>query len=167
MPYKTCSYKNPFAGSDPGFSLIEMLIAVAVLTLGLLAAGQLICAAMSSRSLSRSKQTAAVVAQDKLEYLADLYRQNPSASELVPGNHGPKQIRVLNPINNITLNQYNITWTASEIPDPRPGKKLEARQVTVTVTPIQPEGTENIQAPLNKVMNITTIFSSMTPGRPR
>ena len=75
-----------------GFSLIEMMIAMAILTFGLLAVGPLLYIVTSSASLARSKDTAAVAAQDTLEILSDLYARNPSAEEFLPGIHGPQQV---------------------------------------------------------------------------
>ena len=80
-------------GKDPGFTLIEMMIALLILSIGLLATGQLIFAALSSSSLARSKGNAALAAHYKLEFLGDLCRRNPDAFELSPGNHYPMTIR--------------------------------------------------------------------------
>ncbi len=145
--------------ASEGFTLIEMLIALVILTFGLLAAGQLLAAAMGSASLARSKGSAATAAQNRLEYLADLYRQSPAASDLTVGSHGPIQSQVLNPINGRVLNRFNISWTVATVSDPRAGKTLFARQVTVTVTPINSAGAVNNRAGLNKVVSVGTIFS--------
>ncbi len=163
MPDKIRLNKNALIWSDQGFSLIETLIALLVLAVGLLAATQLISIAMGSRSLSRSKQMAAVVAQSQLEHLGDLYRQDASAMDLAPGNHGPREVRVLNPVSGTELNCFSVSWIAGHVSDPRPGKILQARQVTVTVTPAQSQAADNVQVPLNKVLNMTTIFSRMIP----
>ncbi len=144
--------------SAAGFTLVEMLISLIVLTFGLLAAGQMIFVAMSAQSLARSKGTASMVAQDRLESLADLYRQNPAAAELTVGAHGPIQVQVTNPTNARILNRYDVAWNVAVVPDAR-GKVLSARAVHVTVTPINAAGAVNKKASLNKVINVTAIFS--------
>lgn len=136
-----------------------MLIAVVILTFGLLAAGQLMFVAMSAESLARSKGTASVVAQDRLEALADLYRQNAAAAELTVGEHSPVQVQVLNTTNNHVLNRYNVAWNVAVVPDAR-GKVLSARLVRVTVTPINTAGATNSRTSLNKIVNMTAIFSA-------
>ncbi len=163
VPGNAGSNTNIVTGSIQGFSLIEIMIAVIVSTLGLLAAGQLIYVAASSGSLSRSKGTAAVVAQNKLECLADLYHRNKSDIDLALGSHGPEQTQVINPATGAVLNRYHISWIVSDVSDPRPGKVLDARQIRVTVTPIHSGGVRNTQVSLNKVLNVTTVFSPMEP----
>ncbi len=145
--------------SAQGFTLVEVLIAIVILTFGLLAAGQLLCVAMGSASLARSKGSAAVAAQNKLETLADLYRQDPNGVDLSIGSHGPQQVQVLNPANSRILNRYEIAWQVATVPDPRAGKILKAKQVTVTVTPINSAGAQNLRAGLNKVVSVSSIFS--------
>ena len=145
--------------SAAGFTLVEMLISLIVLTFGLLAAGQMIFVAMSAQSLALSKGTASVVAEDKLESLADLYSQNPAAADLTVGDHGPIQVQVTNPTNARILNRYNVEWNVAVVPDAR-GKVLTARTVRVTVTPITTAGAVNKKASLNKVISMTAIFSA-------
>jgi len=148
------------AGNSGGFTLIETMVALLILTFGILAAGQLMYLAMGSNSLSRSKGTAMTVANDRLESLADLYRRDPSDASLTTGDHGPEQISVTNPNDSSIINRFNVTWNVSAVPDPRAGKVLQARQVRVTVTPIQSTGTTaNLKSGLNKVINVTAIFS--------
>ncbi len=141
-----------------GFTIVEMLISLVILTLGLLAAGQLMFLAMSAQSLSRSKGMASIVAQDRLESLADLYRQNTAAADLTVGNHGPVQVQVQNTTNNSTLNRFSVVWNVAVVPDTR-GKVLTSRIVRVTVTPINAGGTANNQAGLNKIIHMSSIFS--------
>jgi type II secretory pathway pseudopilin PulG len=148
--------------AEGGFTLVETLIATLVLTFGLLAVGQLIYVVMSSMSLARSKGSASLVAQAKLDFLADLYRQNPGAPDLTDGAHGPEQVQITNLNSSSALNRYNVAWKVAMVPDPRPGKVLKARQVTVTVRPIGSGATVNDKASLNKVVNLTTIFSART-----
>jgi hypothetical protein len=119
----------------------------------------LIYVAMSSTSLGRSKGSAALIAQAKLNFLADLYRKNPGAPDLSDGAHGPEQIEVTNPVSRSSLNRYSVAWKVTMVPDPRPGKILKAQQVTVTVTPIGSGAAVNSKASLNKVVNLTTILS--------
>jgi prepilin-type N-terminal cleavage/methylation domain-containing protein len=143
---------------DGGFTLVEMLIALFILTFGLLAAGQMMAVAMSSSSLARSKGSAAVVAQDRLEALGDLFRQNAAAADLTVGDHGPIQVQVTNPVSMRAVNRFNVTWRVSVVPDAR-GKILNARLVRVTVTPIGAGTTANSRALMNKIVNVSGIFS--------
>jgi len=142
-----------------GFSLVETMIALAILTFGLLATSPLIYMAVKSSSLARSQSTAGIAAQNKLEILAEVYRRNPSAEDLTLGSHGPEQIQVVNPNDGSILNRFGIHWVISQVPDPRSGRILDARLVRVTVAPIRLDGTGNSRPGFNKILNISTIFS--------
>jgi prepilin-type N-terminal cleavage/methylation domain-containing protein len=149
--------------TENGFTLVETLIALLILTFGLLGAGQLIYLAAASGSLARSKDAATVVAQDKLEMLAELYGRNPGAAALSLGNHGPEYVQVTNPsveANNV-LNRFSVSWTVTTVADPRAGHTLQARQVAVTVTPVHTsDNNNNFHAYLNKTVTATVIFSA-------
>jgi prepilin-type N-terminal cleavage/methylation domain-containing protein len=142
-----------------GFSLIEMMIALVVLTFGLLSAGQMLFTAAASDSLARSSGSAAIVAQDRLEFLGDLYQRDPLAADLVTGHHGPVQTGIVNPTDAGTLNLYRIEWDVVPVPDPRPGNLLAAKLVTVTVAPIRTDGALNNKTRLNKTVNVGVVLS--------
>ncbi len=143
---------------ETGFTIIEMLIALLILSFGLLTAGQLIFVAMSSSSLARSKGNAALLAQDKLEFLADLYRRNPDATELSVGSHGAEQVQFLSSTGTI-LNRFSVSWNVSAIPDPRGGADLHAKLVRVTVVPVGVDGLDNRRVLLNKIVSVSSIIS--------
>jgi len=142
-----------------GFSLIETMIALVLIASGVLASASLFAIAASSDSLARSMGAAAVAAQGKLESLADLYSRNPSAEELTPGTHGPVRSRIINPSDGTVLNRFDLAWTVSFVPDPRPGKGKEAKLVRVEATPVHANGAKNTRSPFNKIFNVSTIFS--------
>ena len=146
------------ARADMGFTLVEMMIALIILVFGLLTAGQMIYASLRSESLARSKGGAALVAQTKLEFLSDLYSQNPAAPELTLGSHS-EQVQQLTPAVGNVLNRFDVTWTVAPVPDPRPTFTLKAVRVTVTVTPITAANARNYKAGLNKIVTVTSIFS--------
>jgi prepilin-type N-terminal cleavage/methylation domain-containing protein len=146
----------------PGFSFIELMMAIAVLTFGLLAAGQLFYVAASSGSLANAKGTAAIAAQNMLEYLSDLYMRDASADDLLLGNHGPLRTQTANPVSGAILNRYAVSWNVSRVSDPRPGKDIDARLIRITVSPIQADGSMNSRPSFNKILNISTILSATT-----
>lgn len=152
------------AAGRQGFSLIEMMLALIILMFGLLATGQLLYVAAGSGSLARSKGTAALAAQSLLESLSALYGRDPSAVDLVPGSHGPRQTVVTNPADGTVMNRYEVRWTVENVSDPRPGKVLNARSVRATVTPVQRDGTANVQPGMNKILHIATVISPKTRG---
>ena len=159
LPRSNRGHRSESARSAEGFTLVEMLIALVVLVVGLLSAAQMIYVAMSSASLARSKGSAAVVAQDKLEFLADLYNRDKSAADLTDGNHGPETVQVLNPATNVVLNRFRVTWTVSPVVDPRAGWTLHTRHVTVTVTPVNATDGTNLRVGLNKIVTVSMVFS--------
>jgi prepilin-type N-terminal cleavage/methylation domain-containing protein len=144
---------------EQGFSLIEIMIALCITSFGLLAVGQLLYMAEGSNSLARSKSTAALAAQNVMESLETLYRKDPAAADIAFGGHGPRSIEVANPTDGTLLNRYHVSWVVEHVPDPRPGKVLDARLVRALVTPVRSDGSVNIQRGLNKVLNVTTVFS--------
>ena len=154
--------KTVCLNNSPGFSLIELMMSLVILTFGLLAIGQLLYTVASASSLARSKSVAAVVAKNKIESLADLYSRDPLAADLGPGNHGPLQTQVVNPIDGTILNQYDIGWTVANVEDPRPGKVVGARLVRVTISPIQSGGAGNSRPAFNKIVSIASILSPKT-----
>jgi prepilin-type N-terminal cleavage/methylation domain-containing protein len=145
--------------SEHGFSLIEILMATALATVGLLAAFQLLLVAAGSATLARAQGAAVLSAMNKLESLSDSYSRDPSNGNVLPGNHGPETVRVINPNGGGVLNCFQITWTVDGVADPRPGKALDARRVRITVTPASAGGTVNYHPPFNKILNVTTVFS--------
>jgi prepilin-type N-terminal cleavage/methylation domain-containing protein len=146
-----------------GFSLIEMMIALSTIAIGLVAASQLLYIASASNSLARAKSTAILAAQDALESLGALYRQNPEAPDLSLGEHGPRSFEVRNPANGAVLNRYAIHWVVETLSDPRPGKILQARSVRTTVTPVTEDEKPNHHAGLNKMLSVATVFSQDMP----
>ena len=121
------------------------MIAIVILTFGLLAAGQFLYVTMELNSLARSKATATIAAQNTLEYLADLYQRNPWQRNSDPEIMDRDRPRSKIPSNGTLLNLYNVTWTVEDVPDPRPGKAINARRICMHVHPIQDGGAENIR----------------------
>ncbi|NLT67254.1 MAG: hypothetical protein GXX84_11685 [Acidobacteria bacterium] len=142
-----------------GFGLIEISVALFLLAFGLLAAGQMLFVATASNSLARSIGTAALEGQSRMESLAASYRHDPAVADLSPGNHGPFYTQVENPNNRTVLNRYETVWSVSVIPDPRPGKLMDTKLVTVTVTPALADGVHNRKPLLNKSFSLTTVLS--------
>ncbi len=100
-----------------------------------------------------------MVAQDKLEFLADLYARDCGAAELATGDHGPDLVEVVNPLTGAILNRFSVAWQVGAVADPRPGKSLVARQVVVAVKPVDAAGETNHKAFLNKAVVVARILS--------
>ncbi len=141
-----------------GFSLLEIMMAVLLLTASLLATGHVFFVMAASESLARSKGTAALAAQNLLESLSSSYQQNPLLADLDWGGHGPKLEVVVNPVDGSVLNRYSIAWEVHPVPDPRAGKALDAKLVTVRVNPVLAGGALNSKPGMNKILNVSTIL---------
>ena len=145
-----------------GFTLVEVLAALLILSYGLLSVGQLIFYSVSSLSLARYKENAIVLAQNKLTTLGSLYRRDPSHASLAAGVHGPEEISIENPLNNNVINHFRLHWNVSPLLDPRPHtlrkKALKGRKVTVSVSPVSTLGDLNKKTNLNNVTSITAVL---------
>jgi Tfp pilus assembly protein PilV len=145
---------------EQGYSLVEALISLFIMSFGLLAVAQMMLVALGGPTLARSKSSATAAAEDRLEFLAEAYRQNPDGADLTLGAHGPDIVEIRNPNNQSLLNRFRINWSVSQVPDPRAGKVLHAKIVTVIVTPVRADGGRNDRMQLNKVVNMSTTFSA-------
>lgn len=134
-------------------------MALFLMTFGLLAVGQLIYLGAGSGALARSKETASIAAQDKLESLSGLYRGDPDSAELSIGFHGPEQTECRNPVTGRVLNRFELTWDIRNVPDPRAGKDLPAKLVLITVTPVTDQGIANEKPHLNKTLTTSYLLS--------
>ena len=151
--------KSGFSGQPDGFSLVELLVAVFILTVGLLSGAQLLIMVMELDALARSKTTAMLVAQNELERLADLYRRNPAAKELTIGAHQLEElIEVQNPLTQKVLNRYKITWFVDIIPDPRPEVNIAGRIISVRATPMLAESLQDARPFRNKAITLNTVI---------
>ena len=156
---KQSTIQNP--KSPPGFSLVEVMIAVLILAIGLLSAAQLLTMALKLDALARSKSTATLAAQNQLERLVDLYKRNPAAAELTIGVHQAAELtEIRNPITQKVSNRYKITWLVGEINDPRPEMDPRGRVVSVRATPMLAENVENTDFSNNKVVTINAVITT-------
>lgn len=152
QPDTTVAHNKPY-----GFSLVEILIGLSLAASGLLVIGQVFVTATRTANLARSKEHAALVARDKLEYLSDLYFRDSINPDLIPGDHGPEDVPVRNPNDGTIMDLFRITWSVGNVADPRPGKVPAALKITVTAIPILNNGTP-IDSPY---FNSTTVLSNI------
>jgi hypothetical protein len=68
-------------------------------------------------------------------------------------------VPVVNPLTGTVLNRFSVSWQVGAVADPRPGKSLVARQVVVTIQPINAAGGANYRAYLNKSIVVSRIMS--------
>ena len=147
--------------TEKGFSLVEMMVALFILTIGLLSAAPLLTMTIGLEAQARSKNAAALAAQNELERLADLYRRNPASEELTIGTHQALElIEIRNPLTQNVLNRYKITWGVGELPDPRPGIDSPGRIISVSATPIPAEDVENTRPFRRKTVTINAVITT-------
>ena len=157
---KKISEKLFYSENTDGVTLVELLIAVFILSFGLLAAAQLLAMTLRLDALSRLKSTSVPAAQNEIERLADLYRRNPASEELTVGTHHAKElIEIRNPATQNVLNRYKITWTVGGIPDPRPGVDLPCRTISVRAIPMLTEREENPNLFHNKATTLNAVIA--------
>ena len=70
-----------------GFTIIEVLIAVFILTVGLLAVASMQVSAIRGNNLSDNVTSALALAEDKMEYLLGLKYNDPDLQDSVAGNN--------------------------------------------------------------------------------
>jgi type IV pilus assembly protein PilV len=99
-----------------GFTLIEVLMALAIFTIGILAIGTLQLAAIKGDSKARFSTEAAVLAQDTLEKLIAL-RLDPNAAQLPPEFRSDLNNDPSRPFQDST-GKYTVDWIVSPLHNP-------------------------------------------------
>jgi prepilin-type N-terminal cleavage/methylation domain-containing protein len=104
---------------EQGFTLIEVFIAIAVLTFGILAVASMHISAIQGNSFAAHVTEGTTWAQDKLEELMALPYTH---ADLTAGNHGPQ-------VELSSAWHYTITWNVAD-----DSPEVNTKTVTVTVT---------------------------------
>jgi type IV pilus assembly protein PilV len=131
------------AMNQKGFSLIELLIAMSILAIGLLALAQMQITSIRGNAYSSTTTDATTVAQDRLEQLIGLtYSSLTTDTDLAAGNHpaGTQTIGGTQTVQGIT---YTITWS---ITDDFPITNTKAMDLDVTWTENSQSRTVSVQS---------------------
>lgn len=136
---------------DAGFSLLEAVIALFILTVSLLSVAQLMILSLDKSEFAKSDTKAIQLAQAKAEELRQLYGRSvatsQSVADLSAGSHGPVTVILDSPEDRIQgQKNFQVSWTIQNL---TAGQKA----VSVTVAPaiINPRQSETI--------TLTTRFS--------
>ncbi|MDA2931394.1 prepilin-type N-terminal cleavage/methylation domain-containing protein [Acidobacteria bacterium AH-259-O06] len=135
---------------EKGFSLMESMIALAILTVALLGLVQLMSMALNQSALARSKTMAVSIAQEKLEQLRTTYNNDlnteTSSTDLTTGSHGPETVTLQAPsYSNMADQPFQVSWTVA----------VSGQQKTVTAT-VVPQNQNQMQS---TSLSITTVFA--------
>jgi type IV pilus modification protein PilV len=129
---------------DRGFSLIEALIALFILSVGLLSVAQLMMVSLDRSEAAKYDTKAVQLAQAKVEELRLLFGRSVDSGQtpedLSAGSHGPITVELENPDDRIqNQRSFQVSWDVQELDA---GQKT----VVVTVTPVtgNPHQTEII-----------------------
>lgn len=124
-----------------GFTLLEVIVAIVVLTVALLGLAQMILISVEKYDFARWNTKATQVAQSKLETLKGLFSGKVETgiedAELVTGDHGPEMVTLAAPSG--TWGEPSNFWVRWQISDLSGGQKL----IAVTVTPPVPNPRRN------------------------
>jgi len=133
---------------DSGFTLIESMIALAVLAITLLGLGQLVSTAVRQNASTRFETMGVLIAQEKLEALRGEYNREleseTGSSDLTAGSHGPETLIMEAPAgSSMGDSEFEVSWTVI----------IAGPQKTVNVT-VEPQVSNQLITDLR----MTTIF---------
>jgi len=133
---------------DSGFTLIESMIALAVLAITLLGLGQLVSTAVRQNASTRFETMGVLIVQEKLEALRGEYNRelesDTGSSDLTAGSHGPETLIMEAPAGSrMGDSEFEVSWTVT----------IAGSQKTVNVT-VEPQVSNQLITDLS----MTTVF---------
>jgi type II secretory pathway component PulJ len=136
--------------SQEGIGLLDSMIALVVLSVGLLALVQLMGTALNQSAFTQNNTMAAAVAQEKIEELRTVFTREletrSALADLTDGSHGPQTVTLSSPGNsNMGDKQFRVTWNVD----------ISGKQKTVTGT-VEPV-VENTRQ--SESLAFTTVFA--------
>lgn len=141
--------KQSRISKDRGFTLIESMIALAVMAITLLGLGQLVSTAVRQNAATRFFETMGVlIVQEKLEALRGAYNREleseTGSSDLTAGSHGPETLIMEAPAgSSMGDSEFEVSWTVT----------IAGSQKTVNVT-VEPQVSNQLITDLS----MTTVF---------
>ena len=133
---------------ESGFTLIESMIALAVLAITLLGLVQVMSTAVRQNASTRFESMGVLIAQEKLEALRAEYNKELEAetgsSDLTAGFHGPETMIMEAPTGSrMGDSEFEVSWTVT----------IAGSQKIVNVT-VEPQ----VSSQLTTDLRLTTIF---------
>jgi type IV pilus assembly protein PilV len=110
-----------FPNDEKGFTLVEILIAMTIFAIGVLALAEMQITAIRGNAFSSTTTDGTTFAQDRIEQLMNLPYDN---ANLNAGNHGP--VTVTHLVDNLS---YNVSWN---VEDDSPVANTKTVNVSVT-----------------------------------
>ena len=133
---------------ESGFTLIESMIALAVLAITLLGLVQVMSTAVRQNASTRFESMGVLIAQEKLEVLRAEYNKEleveTGSSDLTAGSHGPETMTMAAPTgSSMGDSEFEVSWTVT----------IAGPQKTVNVI-VEPQ----VSNQLTTDLSLTTIF---------
>lgn len=145
--------KHKTTTTENGFTLIEAMVAIFILTVGLLSLGQLMLVSLDKSEFAKYDTKAVHLAQAKLEELRTLFGAQVAngglpLSDLAAGSHGPETVVLRSKSGSLqgTIS-FQVSW---QVVDLSSGRKT----ISVTVAPVNANQLRN---------DVLTLATNLTP----
>ncbi|MFQ5741317.1 MAG: prepilin-type N-terminal cleavage/methylation domain-containing protein [Acidobacteriota bacterium] len=142
---------------DRGFSIVEVMVAMAVLAISILGMAQLTALAVQQNSFARYNTAAVEIARGKLEELESVYSWElttvTSSPDLTDGEHGPETVVLPSDTQTQGSRDFSVSWTVSSPSTTR-------KDIVITVRPAGVSDPESQDVLRSKTV---TINSSLAP----
>lgn len=151
MKLKKRSQPQSCRTRQSGFTLLEAMIALSILSVGLLGLAQLFVVAINQNAYSRNNTMGTSVALDRLEDLRNRFNNEiatgVASSDLTVGAHPAVRVDVANPTD--TMGGTVGFWASWTVTSPAANRK----EVTISIVPV------NVNTRRNRTITMTSYFA--------